>query len=233
MKARIDFHIHSCLSPCASLEMSPRLIVARSQAAGIDCIALTDHSCTENLPAFQAACAEAGMNCLYGLEASTAEEVHVLALFDDIQRAMDFGAMIYSHLPYRPNDAKRFGDQPVVTVDEEVTHFVQKLLINGTDIGFFDLVPMILDAGGLCIPSHIDRSMSGAVHHLGFLPDLPYDAVEVVGAIDPSIASRWPVVRFSDSHYPEQIARRFTEIETDAFTVPALREALRRNHSPQ
>lgn len=228
MKARIDFHIHSCLSPCASLEMSPRTIVARARTAGLDCIALTDHGCTENLPAFQQACIEAGTSCLYGLETSSAEEVHVLCLFDDLNRAMDFGRMIYSHLPDQPNDPELFGDQPVVTVDENVTRFVRKLLNTGTDISFFDLVPMALKAGALCIPSHIDREMCGAISHLGFLPDLPYDAVEVVREIDPEIARRWPVVRFSDSHHPDQIARRFTEIETEAFTVPALRAAFQK-----
>jgi hypothetical protein len=86
---------------------------------------------------------------------------------------------------------------------------------------------MVLEAGALCIPSHIDRSVCGAISHLGFLPDLPYDAVEAVGDVDPDIARRWPVVRFSDSHYTDQIARRFTEIETAAFTVPALRAAFR------
>lgn len=227
MKSFIDFHIHSCLSPCASLEMSPRIIVAHAKVAGLDCIALTDHSCTENLPAFHDACAEAGMSCLYGLEASTAEEVHVLCIFDDLNRALSFGRMIYSHLPDQPNDPELFGEQPIVTVDEKVTGFAKKMLVNGTDISFFDLVPMALNAGALCIPSHIDREMFGAISHLGFLPDLPYDAVEAVGPVDPEIARRWPVVRFSDSHHPDQIARRFTEVETDSFTVPALRVAFR------
>lgn len=228
MKARLDFHIHSCLSPCASLDMSPREIVRRAQNAGLDCIALTDHSCVENLPAFHHACAEAGMNCLYGLEASTAEEVHVLCIFDDLNRALEFGRRIYAHLPDVPNNPNRFGEQPVVNVNEEVEYFADKLLNIGTDIPFFELIPMVLDAGALCIPSHIDREVCGAISHLGFLPDLPYDAVEVVGTVDPDIARRWPVVRFSDSHYPEQIARRFTEIETDTFTVPALRDAFQR-----
>jgi PHP family Zn ribbon phosphoesterase len=227
MKARIDFHIHSCLSPCASPEMSSRTIVARAKAAGLDCIALTDHSCVENLPAFHQACAEAGMTCLYGLEASTAEEVHVLCLFDDLTRALDFGRMIYSRLPDQPNDTERFGPQPIVTVDGAVTRFAGKSLANGTDIPFSDLVPMALRAGALCIPSHIDRPMSGAVGHFGFLPDLPYDAVEVSWTIDPEIARRWPVVRFSDSHHPDHIGRRFTEVETEDFTVPALRAAFR------
>jgi PHP family Zn ribbon phosphoesterase len=228
MKARIDFHIHSCLSPCAELEMSPRTIIARSQAAGIDCIALTDHSCIENLPAFHDACAAAGMACLYGTEVSTAEEVHVLCIFDDLSRALDFGRMIYCHLPDVPNDPNRFGEQPVINAKEEVQYFAKKLLNIGTDISFFDLIPMVLDAGALCIPSHIDRPMCGAISHLGFLPDLPYDAVEAVGEIDPEISRRWPVVRFSDAHYTDQIARRFTEIETEAFTVPALRTAFQK-----
>jgi len=70
--------------------------------------------------------------------------------------------------------------------------------------------------------------MCGALEHLGFLPDLPYDAIGVVGDIDPELARRWPVVRFSDAHALEQIAQRFTEIETDAFTVAALREAFQK-----
>lgn len=225
MNARVDFHIHSCLSPCASLEMSPRRIVAEAKAAGLDCIALTDHSCVENLPAFRDACAEEGMACLFGLEVSTSEEVHVLCLFDQLECALKFGRTVYSHLPDQLNDPKLFGDQPIVTVDEDVTGFAEKLLINGTDISFFDLIPMTQTAGGLCIPAHIDRPMCGAIAHLGFLPDLPYDAVGAIGPVPEDIAARWPVVRFSDAHASDQIARRLTEIETETFTVSALREA--------
>lgn len=227
MKAFIDFHIHSCLSPCASLDMSPREIVRRAQAAGLDCIALADHNTSANLPAFHDACTEAGIASLYGMEVSTDENVHVLCIFDDLSSAIIFGKTVEEHLPPVPNDPARFGEQPVVTVEEEVVRFADIWLANATDISFFDLIPMALDAGALCIPSHIDREMCGALNHLGFLPDLPYDAVEAVGPVDSNISDRWPVVRFSDAHFPEQIGRRFTEIETAAFTVPALRDALR------
>lgn len=224
---KIDFHIHSCLSPCASLEMSPRLIVAKAKEAGMDCIALTDHGCVENLPAFHDACSEAGMPCLYGLEATSREEVHTLCLFDGLEPALQFGRMVYDSIIDFPNDPKRFGDQPIVTVDNEITGFVEKLLIGATEISFFDLVPMALDAGALCIPSHIDRNYTGAIGQLGFLPDLPYDAVEVLGDPPPG-AEKWPVVHFSDSHYPDRIGQRFTDVETGAFTVPALRAAFQR-----
>ena len=227
MKARIDFHIHSCLSPCAALEMSPRAIVAGAKAAGLDCIALSDHGCVENLPAFHAACAEAQMPCLYGIEATSSEEVHTLCLFDRLEPALEFGRMIYSAIEDLPNDPDRFGEQPIVTVDGEVTGFAEKLLFAATNISFFDLVPMALEAGALCIPSHIDRDYFGAVSQLGFLPDLPYDAVEVVSKTPPG-AERWPIVQFSDAHHPAHIGRRCTAVETEAFTIQALRDAFQK-----
>ncbi len=228
MTMKIDFHIHSCLSPCAALEMSPRAIVAGAQAAGLDGIALTDHGCVENLPAFHKACSEAKLPCLYGLEATSSEEVHTLCLFDQLEPALEFGRIIYNSIGEFPNDPDRFGQQPIVTVDGDVTGFADKLLFAATTISFFDLVPMALEAGALCIPSHIDRPYLGAISQLGFLPDLPYDAVEVVSQVPPSGTEKWPMVRFSDSHHPEDIGRRFTEVDAEAFTVPALREAFQR-----
>ena len=101
----------------------------------------------------------------------------------------------------------------------------EKLLIGATGISFFDLVPMALEAGALCIPAHIDREYFGVLAHLGFLPDLPYSAVEVAAPQLPEAAGDWPVVRFSDAHQLDQIGRRYTEVEVAEFTVPALRRA--------
>ncbi len=228
MKARIDLHIHSCLSPCASLEMAPRALVARAQAAKLDCIALTDHGCAENLPALHAACAEAGMPCLYGIEATTAEEVHVLCLFDRLQPAVEFGSWVYDSIPDFLNNPEKFGEQPIVNVDEEILGFAEKLLFAASNLSFSDLVSASLEAGALCIPSHIDRAYSGAISHLGFLPDLPYSAVEVAGKKIPAEALNWPIVRFSDAHELHKIGSRFTEVETESFSVPHLSQAFAR-----
>ncbi|MCU0858414.1 MAG: hypothetical protein MUC65_08450 [Pontiellaceae bacterium] len=68
--------------------------------------------------------------------------------------------LFYIHSPADlPNDPVRFGEQPVVGVNNELIGTAEKLLVNGTDISFFNLVPLALDAGALCIPSHIDRPM--------------------------------------------------------------------------
>lgn len=228
MKARIDFHIHSCLSPCASLAMSPRTIVARAQSMRLDCIALTDHGCAENLPAMHDACAEVGMACLYGIEATSSEEVHTLCLFDQLQPALEFGGWIYDSLLDFPNVPEKFGEQPIVNVDEEILGFADKLLFAASGISFFDLVHAALDAGALCIPSHIDRSYSGAISQLGFLPDLPYSALEVVATEIPEEAKKWPVVHFSDAHLPDQVGQRFSEVDTESFSIEHLRMAFAR-----
>jgi len=47
-----DLHIHSVLSPCGGLEMSPRELIAQVKRKGIDWMALTDHNSLANCPAY-------------------------------------------------------------------------------------------------------------------------------------------------------------------------------------
>ena len=43
-----DFHIHSCLSPCAEEDMTPYNLVNLSALMGMQAIALTDHNSCQN-----------------------------------------------------------------------------------------------------------------------------------------------------------------------------------------
>ena len=47
---RVDLHLHTCLSPCGSLEMSPQRIVETALERGLDAIAVTDHNSTLQCP---------------------------------------------------------------------------------------------------------------------------------------------------------------------------------------
>ena len=47
MKAfRADLHIHTVLSPCGSLEMSPEQIIKSAIEKGLDIIGIADHNST-------------------------------------------------------------------------------------------------------------------------------------------------------------------------------------------
>jgi 3',5'-nucleoside bisphosphate phosphatase len=205
---RTDLHNHSCLSPCGSLEMSPAVLVRGAAARGIDILALTDHNSTRNLPAFAVCCRRAGITPVFGLEVNTVEEVHVLCLFRELEQAEHFGSIIESTLPDIANVPDIFGDQVIVDPDEQVLGFVDISLFSSSSISFFDLIPMVLNKGGLVIPAHIDRPGNGAVSQLGFLPDLPYSAVEFLSLPPAEEIYGSTVITGSDAHDPASIGRR-------------------------
>ena len=229
MHYRADFHIHSCLSPCAELEMSPSAIVKAAQDAGLNAIALSDHNCGFNLPAFHEVCKNAGMECLYGTEVTSIEEAHILCLFDQLDVAVEWGETIYKTLPPILNHPDRFGDQPIVTAQNEIIRFAEKFLISASTFSVSQIVEKVHQRGGLCIPAHIDRQVYGIIAQLGFLPNDPFDAVEITPRGSLKLAKKFPVVRHSDSHRLSSIGTAFTQYEIPALTINNLRQCLRKN----
>ena len=48
---KADLHIHTCLSPCAELSMSPPAIAEQAKNMEIDILGICDHNTAENIPA--------------------------------------------------------------------------------------------------------------------------------------------------------------------------------------
>ena len=111
---RADLHIHTCLSPCAELDMSPSAIIKKASEKALDIIAITDHNSAENVVAAMKAAEGTAVTVLGGMEITTAEESHILALFDDLDSIMKLQDIIYDNLLPGENDEKRFGEQIVV-----------------------------------------------------------------------------------------------------------------------
>ena len=230
MKFLCDFHLHSCLSPCGALDSSPAAIVRAARAAGLDAIALTDHNSARNVPAFAACCRREGLRALYGLEVCTAEEIHCLALFEAPEAALEFGAFLHDHLPDFRNIPEKLGDQAVVDEHDNVLELAERYLGNATDIPFSRLPALVAGRGGLFIPAHIDRAACGVLAQLGRLPPESGPILEItrhrVREMQDLFGDDHTLVAFSDAHHPADIGRASTEIEADAFTLPALRAAL-------
>jgi len=226
MHYRADFHIHSCLSPCAALEMSPAAIVRRAREAGLNAIALSDHNCAFNLPAFADSCRADGMECLFGLEVTSVEEAHMLCLFDDLEAAVELGDRIYASLPDIRNRPEQLGDQPIVDAHGEIIGFAEKYLINASPYDIRTLLDLVHALGGLFVPAHIDRHVFGIIAQLGFLPDEDFDAVELTPRGNPALAQNYPVLRSSDAHQLAAIGSGYSAMELDALTVGDLRAAL-------
>lgn len=90
MEVAYDLHVHSCLSPCGDDDMTPANIAGMAALKGLSVVALTDHNSAKNCPAFFKACEEVGVLPIPGMELTTAEDIHVVALFKTLEEAMAF-----------------------------------------------------------------------------------------------------------------------------------------------
>ena len=106
-----DLHIHSCLSPCGDNDMTPNNLVQMALLSGCDVIALTDHNTCRNAPAAMEAGARNGLLVIPGMELCTAEEAHVVCLFETLEGALEFDHYIYENMPHVKNRPEIFGEQ--------------------------------------------------------------------------------------------------------------------------
>ncbi len=222
---KADLHIHSCLSPCGSLEMSPRLIAETAVNRGLDLIALTDHNTAENCPAIREAARSKGIQVIYGTEICTREEIHALCLFETVAAAREFGSMIYRKIP-EGKRSRYTDDQIIVDENEFVLGSLDKLLITGADISFEKSLDLTIRFGGLFIPAHIDRKSYSVLSQIGYLPDLPYHGIEMIGDSNSLDTGKITVVKNSDAHIPAHIGQRYFLFEGPEPAFGYLREAL-------
>jgi PHP family Zn ribbon phosphoesterase len=228
---RFDLHIHSCLSPCADLDMSPRAIAYRACAAGLDAIALCDHNSARNTPALRERCAAEGIACLFGMEITTAEELHALAVFDTTEAALAMTEQIYAALPPRLNVPGVFGEQPVVNDNDEVTELEPRLLSAPTRLAVRDVAARVHALGGLFVASHVDRPFFSVASQLGKLSgDEGFEAMELTLRADHALWKQifpgLPVLCSSDAHQLVDIGLAWNEADLPDFTVASLRAAL-------
>ncbi len=203
-----DLHNHSCLSPCAWLELSPGRLVQEAKLKGISLLALTDHNTCRNLPAFQACCKEASLVPIFGMEVTSAEEAHILTLFEDIETAMAYGKKVEDSLPNILHDPIRFGDQVYVNKDEEILGEVEKTLFGASSFDIDTIVDDVTALGGLVIPAHIDRPAMSISSQFGYLPDLNYAAVESVSHTPIFAIAERTLITSSDAHKPDEVGMR-------------------------
>ncbi|WP_312369179.1 PHP domain-containing protein [Lachnoclostridium sp.] len=175
-----DFHIHTCLSPCADDDMTPANIVMMAALKGLDVIAITDHNTCRNCKAAIEIGKKNNILVLPGMELTTSEEVHVICLFAELEDAMMFDSYVYERLIKVKNKESIFGNQLVVDEDELVLEREEYLLINATTIGFSDVYDVVTAYHGVMIPAHIDKSSNSVISNLGFLPpDSRFSCVEL------------------------------------------------------
>jgi PHP family Zn ribbon phosphoesterase len=229
---KADLHIHTCLSPCTELDMSPTRILTAAKKKEIDIIGVCDHNSSENALAVMNAAKSMNISVFPGMEVTSQEEVHVVALFDKIENALKLQEYVYENLPGE-NDENAFGMQVIVNEKEEVLGSSDKLLIGATTIPLEKILQTIHSFDGIAIASHIDRESFSIIAQLGFIPDnLELDALEISPAITRDEAKKrysdnYPITCSSDAHYPDDIGKAFTSFLLKDGTFAEVKKALK------
>jgi len=229
-----DLHIHSCLSPCGELEMSPRDIVDAALARGINIIAVCDHNSALNVPYVVRAAEGRGLVVIPGMEVCTREEVHLLALFETLEAVNAMQEDVYRTLAGE-NDEDAFGMQVIANENSEVEGFEKKLLIGACGMSLEEAINRIHELKGLAIPAHIDRERFSLVGQLGFIPPgLPADAMEISWHTTPEEAieripdaGRYPLITNSDAHHLTDVGKAITRFYLERRTFDEIKMALR------
>ena len=229
---KVDLHIHTCLSPCGELEMTPGAIVARAKELNLDAVGICDHNSAENVLAAKKAGAKHGVKVFGGMEICSLEEVHILAFFDNDEALFEMQNIVYDHL-LGENDAKYFGDQYIVDEQDTVVGSTNKLLIGSTTLSVNEIVKMVHSLGGLTIASHVDRESFSIIGQLGLIPEgMDLDAVELSARCkDDEIAGfrdyGYQIVRSSDAHMLCDIGKVTTRFVLNEPDLPEISMAFR------
>lgn len=231
---KADLHIHSVLSPCANLEMSPTNIVDQALKQKLDIIAVADHNSTLHCPLVRDLALRNGIFAVNAVEVNTREEVHCLCLFDTEGQRVKFQNFIEESIQRVPNNPDIFGYQVVVNEQEEILDEIDYLLHSALRANIDEVEKRVHELGGIFIPAHVDRLKFSITSQLGFIPpNLNYDALEVsknstIDAVmkNNPLITRKRFIRNSDAHTIEQIGSSYSTFRMEKLNFENLKNAI-------
>lgn len=226
MKYYYDLHLHSCLSPCGDMDMTPNNIVNMAKLLGFDVIALTDHNSSLNCEAAMKIGEEAGVLVIPGMELTTSEDIHAVCLFPTLEKALDWNRYVDDNRVKIRNRAEIYGRQVIMNENDEETGEVEHLLIPATNISIMNVRSLVKQFGGVCMPAHIDRDSLSILSVLGEIDEsCGFTAAELADKSRADelkqahpILNNMKIVTDSDAHYLENMRDPSEYIELGELT---------------
>lgn len=231
---KADLHIHTVLSPCASLEMGPKNIVATAAKKGLNIIAITDHNAVYNCKPTIEVSNDFDILVIPGIELNISD-IHFLVYFPDFSIAELFQNYINKFIPAIYNDSSKIGYQLIVDKHENIIEDYPWLLISSLDASIYEIIEEVKKNNGIIIPAHIDREAYSILNVLGFIPeDLNIDGLEISNKMKydeyKKLYGKYPFINSSDAHNLDDIGKNYTLIEMKEKNFISFYEALRKNN---
>lgn len=165
-----DFHIHTLLSPCAEVEMTPHHIVMKAADLGVKMLAITDHNASGNVEAAVQAGNRYGVKIFPGMEVECREEAHLIALFDNIKQLKRWQKIVDVAMNKIENRPEKFGAQFIVDEEDNFISEEKRMLLGPLQLSAQEVIRKVNEIGGLCFAAHIDRPAYSLLVQLGFIP---------------------------------------------------------------
>lgn len=230
MKYFYDLHIHSCLSPCGDMDMTPNNITGMAKLLGLDFIALTDHNTVLNCAAAIEAGERNGVMVIPGMELTTSEDIHAVCLFPSLEKALEWNEFVDSKRIKVKNRPEIYGRQVIMNGNDEETGEIEHLLLPATSISIMTAKKEAERFSGICFPAHIDRDSYSVLSVLGEIaPECGFTTAELADiSLLPQLLQRHPIlgemniVTDSDAHYLENMREAENTMELDELTAEAV-----------
>lgn len=231
---RADLHMHTILSPCGDLQMSPQNIITEAAKKGMDIIGITDHNSTRQAKLVRELGIKQGIFVLCGAEITTKEEAHVLAFMPDDEKLAILQSFLDENLPDIPNDENQFGYQVCVDEREDIVFQEDRLLISGIQQSVDVIEKFVHHFGGIFIPAHINRPRYSIISQLGFVSsDLDIDALELSRHITKDdflqqnhALKDYAFIRSSDAHFVADVGTIYTKFVLEKRSFDEIKLAL-------
>lgn len=229
-----DLHLHSYLSPCGDMDMTPNNLVNMAKLLGLDVIALTDHNTSLNCEAAMKVGEEVGLLVIPGMELTTAEDIHAVCLFPTLEKALAFSQYVDENRIHIRNKAEIYGRQVIMNENDEEVGEIDDLLLPASFIGMYEAYAKAKEFGGICYPAHIDRDSLSILAVLGEID--PYCGFKTAELADITrlgelrekhpILDTLNIVTCSDAHYLENMKDAANTLDLPELTREAVIEYL-------
>lgn len=228
MKYYYDLHIHSALSPCADILMSPNNILNMAYLKELNIIAITDHNSCLQLDVIEELKDSYEILIVPGVEVEVKENYHVICLFKDFDKARKFQKMLNVYLDKKMHDEKIYGEQILFDIFDDIVNNYQISLMGSSNIALLDLQKIIKKLDGLMILAHIEKYNDDVFTKIKTIYNDVFDAIEVNSSYDISKLDdqlkKLPhlVLRNSDAHQITDISEPINIIELENLTIDCL-----------
>lgn len=200
MKRCYDFHVHTVLSPCADVLMTPNNLFNMASLKGLSLVSFLDHNSFKQRPVLAEIARSYAMQSIIGAEIALEDDLHVLLYLKKEEDAAAIDEWLDSLIPKEPYDVMRLGEQILTDLDDLTVRTIPYLLSRPLAITLTDLAKRLEGIEHRLVLAHWNRYPKKA--ETAYQSGL-FDAVEWTIPVPDPWTKAHPevkVLRNSDAH---------------------------------